>query len=264
MEINLTTLGERLEHAMRVRKYSDRTLAFEINERLSAQGSKERVAWQTIQGLRRRKSTHTKHAGAIAQALEINLDWLISGEGEMERASSPERLDANEPVAAKTEDSSGMSDEWLQAALSEVTLGDVRIAASVSKLDASGKKLLEMALKWQLEHLETQSRLITAEQRVAKLERQVKFFKRYHRIYDRLLGGLNETEIFTFYALIELMRTQLPRLRGQARSPGDLRRKLLDVLADEARAMAPMIEQVPLPDEFMTDVSKRLEPEDHN
>lgn len=70
-------LGKRLEHARKLRGYTQEHVA-------TAAGLEPGSGRATIQILEARDSSRTKYASQIARALGVSLTWLLTGEGPME------------------------------------------------------------------------------------------------------------------------------------------------------------------------------------
>lgn len=79
-DINLDTLSSRLTHALDQLEVSQAELARRIH-----------VKRQAIQYLCASGTDKTKFAYDIAEALSINVDWLVTGNGEMQQLQSPEK-----------------------------------------------------------------------------------------------------------------------------------------------------------------------------
>jgi len=77
--ITMMTLGDRLKEARIKRKLSQTALS-----------EKSGVPQQTIHAIENKKAKSTSHLFPLAKALQINPEWLSTGEGEMDRGSLQE------------------------------------------------------------------------------------------------------------------------------------------------------------------------------
>jgi len=89
----MASRGERLRSALAARGYKQMSLAAELQVSESAVSR-----WQQDDGL------SLEHAGRLCEALDISLDWLVLGRGDMNfhrRLEPPgaHRVDADETVA---------------------------------------------------------------------------------------------------------------------------------------------------------------------
>jgi len=84
----LGTLGERLAYAMEMRGVTTRPLADAVSARVSRS-----VSYQTIVNTIRRKSNGSRYSADLARILGVNLQWLVTGTGEMDaQPSAPDAV----------------------------------------------------------------------------------------------------------------------------------------------------------------------------